>query len=341
MTILQNISLSEYTTFRTGGAARYFVSAGTKDELREAVQFARENNLPFFVLGGGSNTLASDEGFKGLVIKNGIKGVRWGKGSGDDEAEARAGAGENWDDFVAECVAKGFSGLENLSWIPGTVGAAPIQNIGAYGVEVKDNIESVDVLDTDDYKFKTLSNSDCRFDYRDSIFKKPEGSKYIVTEVAFRLCKNGPLHTDYKDIVDYALKNKIEKFTSPMLRQAVIDIRKNKLPDWSFLGTAGSFFKNPVVSSEKFRELKKRFPDLPGFPCNALETKVSLAWIIDKVCGLKGVREGDVGTYRNQALVIVNYGEATTNEVLSFAKKISDEVREKTGIEIEPEVRIV
>lgn len=351
MTIHENVGLKKYTTFRTGGTARFFAVATTIDDIREAVLFAEKNSVPMLVLGGGSNILVSDEGFNGLVVKIEIKGVVWNVSGAD--AEVTVGAGENWDDFVTACVSRELYGLENLSYIPGTVGAAPIQNIGAYGVEVKDFIESVTVFDTKNKEVTTLTNVDCAFAYRDSLFKKLEGKHLIVAEVVFSLKKQATLNTSYKDIVEYAKNNKVGEFSLAALREAIIDIRKNKLPDWHVLGTAGSFFKNPIISKEQYDELLKKYPHLPGFPVSdpsnfklstfnlKLRIKVSLAWIIDNICGFRGKRVGDVGTYRNQALVLVNYGEATTVEVMNFAQTIINDVKEKTGIVIEPEVQMV
>ncbi|HEY4511321.1 MAG TPA: UDP-N-acetylmuramate dehydrogenase [Candidatus Paceibacterota bacterium] len=344
MTIQENISLKDLTTFRTGGTARFFAVATTVDDIREAVLFAEKNTLPMLVLGGGSNILVSDEGFNGLVLKIEIKGITWNTSGAD--ALVTVGAGENWDDFVAACVSRELYGLENLSYIPGTVGAAPIQNIGAYGVEVKYFIASVIVFDTNNKKVTTLTNAECNFSYRDSFFKKLEGKHFVVAEVVFKLKKHATLNTSYKDVGEYARKHSIGEFSLATLREAIIDIRKNKLPDWHMLGTAGSFFKNPIISKEHYDELLKKYPDLPGFPLPATSYKlqafkIPLAWIIDNICGFRGKRVGDVGTYRNQALVLVNYGEATTKEVMSFAQAIIDDVKEKTGIVIEPEVQMV
>ena len=283
-----------------------------------------------------------------------------------DTIRVTAGAGENWDDFVGTCVARGFHGLENLSGIPGTVGAAPVQNIGAYGSEVSQTIASVRVFDaTKDagenakkMEFIELSAEDCHFGYRDSIFKH---KKYIIVSATFNLKKNAPLTINYKDVREYFLKNKKAEPSVGDVRCAIIAIRAAKLPDLRIVGTAGSFFKNPIISQKHFAELKKKYPDLPSFPVasvgidsKAPSVKVPLAWILDHICGYKGAKRGNVGTYKNQALVIVNdfssasgFGgaigatSATALEIKKFAEEIAAAVKEKTDIDIEPEVQYV
>ena len=337
MKIEENILLREFTTFRTGGAARYFCRAKSAADLSDAIAFAKEKSIPFFVLGGGSNLLVSDSGFSGLVIKMEISGMNF-RENADGSWQAEAGAGENWDGLVTECVRRGLSGVENLSWIPGTVGAAPVQNIGAYGVEAKDSIISVEVFDTRSGKADVLPAADCKFSYRDSIFKHEEGKDFIITRVIFRLQKNVPLKAGYKDVALYFMERNILQPTLLQMREAIIAIRTAKLPDISILGTAGSFFKNPVVAESVRDALREKYPELPSFADKSGYAKIPAAWILDKICGFKGAREGDVGTYRNQALVIVNYGEATAEEIDAFAKKMEKEVEEKTGIKLEREV---
>jgi len=244
------------------------------------------------------------------------------------------GAGENWDSLVEESVEKKLYGLENLSLIPGTVGAAPIQNIGAYGSEAKDTIESVYVLDIKKDEYKTIKNIDCDFSYRDSMFKK-EKNRYVIISVTFILNKNGKLNLEYGD-----LKN-IKNPSLKKVREAVIDIRKRKLPDVKEYGTAGSFFKNLIVSCPKAKELLAKYPDMILHEVNDKKVKIPLAWILDHVCGFRGVRIGDVGIYKNQALVIVNYGNASAQDINSLAQKMAKAVYGKTGINIEPEVQFV
>jgi UDP-N-acetylmuramate dehydrogenase len=299
--IQENVSLIPYTTFKTGGTARFFCEVNTVEELKEALKAHKK----FFILGGGSNILMGD--YDGLVIKMNI-----------------SNAGDNWDDFVAKCVAEGKYGLENLSYIPGTIGAAPVQNIGAYGVEVKDRIEKVHTLNADTLEERIFTKEECQFSYRNSIFKREK--QWIITHVEFNFTNE--INTSYKGL---------EGLKTPQeIRDAVIKIRKEKLPDWHILGTAGSFFKNPIVPIGSVN-----YPDLPKYPVDEKTEKVSLAFIIDKICGMKDFKIGNVGTYKNQALVIVNYGGATAKEVDDFAKKIESVVFEKTGLTIEREVESI
>ncbi len=339
MTIEQNKSLKEFTTFRIGGNAQFFCSVKNENELAEALTFSKEKKLPFFILGGGSNILISDKSFAGLVIKMEMKGTEF---IPDENGNMRVtvAAGENWDDIVGKCVKKGFYGLETLSLIPGTVGAAPVQNIGAYGAEVKDTIDVVRAFDVTAGKFVTVSNVDCHFEYRDSIFKKNPG-KWIITSVTFILKTAAQPVTEYKDVKDYFSKKGIEKPTLEEVREAVIFIRTNKLPDVTKIGTAGSFFKNPFVSHAKAHELKALYPDMPLFPVDDKQVKVPLGWILDHICDYKGISKGNVGTYKNQALVLVNNGNATAEEIKSFAQELIDVVKEKTGVDVEPEVQYV
>ncbi len=339
MLIEKNKSLKEFTTFRIGGNAQFFCVVTNEDELVEAVSFAKANNLEVFVLGGGSNILISDNGFEGLVIKMEIKGMEFIE---DENGTTRVivKAGENWDEFVGLCVEKGLYGVENLSLIPGTVGAVPVQNIGAYGSEVKDTIESVRIFDIQDESFHDFSNSDCKFEYRNSLFKR-EVDRYAIVSTTFSLKKDGQVNTGYKDLKEYFEKRNIMEPTLSDVRNAVVDIRTNKLPDVRQIGTAGSFFKNPIITHGQANALEKIHPGLPIYPVDDTYVKISLAWIIDKVCGYKGVSKGNVGTYKNQALVIVNNGNATATEIIFFAQEIKNIVKEKTGIQIEEEVQFV
>jgi UDP-N-acetylmuramate dehydrogenase len=336
----EHIFLREYTTFKIGGEAKYFFRAKSIEDVREAVGFAHENSFPIFVLGGGSNLLVSDLGFQGVVIKNEILGLEFIEEG--DFVLAKAGAGENWDSFVDACVSRELYGLENLSGIPGTVGATPVQNIGAYGVEVKDTIFSVETLDTRDGGIKIFENKDCHFAYRDSFFKTKEGKNFVVLSVTFKLRKTGKLNLEYKDLANY-FSGKAETATLKTVRNAVLEIRSKKFPDLKIFGTAGSFFKNPIISNESFEKIKKDYPEIPNFPANQggidkSLVKVSLAWILDKVCGLKGFSEGPVGLYEFQPIVIVNNGGANSQQVENFAVNIAQKVFDKTGIKVAWEV---
>lgn len=336
MKIKEKEILKNFTTLKVGGRARYFCRVKSVKDLESAVSFAKQKKLPIFILGGGSNVLIGDDGFPGLVIKMEMKGVKFKDCCGF--VEAIAFAGENWDDFVKKSVAKKLFGAENLSGIPGTVGASPVQNIGAYGAEVKDIISWVEVYDTKNLETKIISAGDCRFGYRESIFKKAEDKRHIIIRVAFVLKKNGSLNTSYKDIEEYFLGKKIKKPSLAILRKAILEIRKSKMPDLEKCGTAGSFFKNPIILKKDFLKIKEKYPDIKFYEEGDGEVKISLAWVLDKICGLKGHREGNVGLYEKHSLVLINHGEATAKEILRFANKIAVKVKKKTGLKIKWEV---
>lgn len=341
MKIQENISLAPYTTFKIGGPARFFCLVKDEDELIKAVEFANEKGLRILVLGGGSNVLVSDDGFDGLVVKMEVKGMEVANvPSNKSTVFLKVAAGEPWDGFVDHAVSKGFYGAENLSAIPGTVGAAPVQNIGAYGVEVGQIIKSVRAYDLKTSKFLELTNEECKFGYRDSIFKQEKG-RYVITSVVFELKKEGKLNMEYKDIKEFFAKIADSVVTLESLREAIIKIRAGKLPDWSKWGTAGSYFKNPTISEGQFIELKSKYADLPGFPDGNGNVKVSLGWILDKICNARGLTIGNAGVYENQALVLVAKPGAKAREVVALSERLMNEVKEKTGIEIEAEVQWV
>lgn len=337
MQIREHVSLREYTTFKIGGPARFFARVTSVDELKEAILFAHAHDIPFFILGGGSNVLIDDGGFSGLVIQMAIMGMEW-KEEGN-HVIAAVGAGEGWDDFVADAVARNYSGCENLSSIPGTVGASAVQNIGAYGVEVREIITSVEVYDAKDHIVRTLSNEECMFGYRESLFKaRPE---LIVIRVQFRLEKEYVPKQSYKDIALYIEERGVDMLSLAQMREAVMSIRATKFPDLSQCGTAGSFFKNPVVTRVVADDFLQRYPDAPHYDAGDGMTKLSAAWIIDHVLCMRGAREGSIGTWNAQALVVVNYDDATSEDVKKFVKKISDASFEKIHIALEPEVVFV
>ncbi len=342
MTITENISLKEFTTFRIGGPAKFFCAVKNIEELKAAVSFAKEKKLAIFVLGGGSNIVISDNGFAGLVIKIEISGIEE-KIIDSNTTEIISGAGEVWDELVAYAVNKNLHGIENLSLIPGSVGAAPVQNIGAYGMEAKESIAWVEAFNTETEQVEILKNSECMFAYRDSIFKKDIGKIYIITRVAFVLSKDAALKTEYRDVAAYIQSHDLDSRTLTLknVRDIVIDIRTNKLPDVKLVGTAGSFFKNPIIPVEKYEELKSNYPEMPNFPAGEQKVKVPAAWMLDKLCGFKGYRDGEVGIYKNQALVLVNYGNATAQDIINLAEKMIACVKEKTEITLEKEVQII
>lgn len=330
--IQENISLAFHTTMRTGGPARFFVSVETEDSLREAFVWAEREGVSTWVLGGGSNTLAPDEGFSGLVIRMAIKGISC---EGEDGTTLVAGAGEVWDDIVATSVLHGLWGVENLSLVPGSMGGAIVQNIGAYGVEIREVVSWVEVFDTEEKKIKRFLNKECNFNYRESIFKtKPH---FIVVRAALGLSRTENTRTEYEDVKKYFELKEVVHPTLADIRNAIVSIRTAKMPGET-LGTAGSFFKNPVVSKEEGWRLEQTFPGIKTFPFSVDSIKLSAAWLIDKVGGFRGARRGDAGVYEKQALVLVNHGTATTREIISLAQEIKNTVKEKTNVTLEEEV---
>ncbi|MFA6459137.1 MAG: UDP-N-acetylmuramate dehydrogenase [Candidatus Paceibacterota bacterium] len=346
MKILTNIPLSEHTTFRLGGPAKFFCSVKNEKDIESAVKFATENKQKIFVLGEGSNVLFSDSGFEGLVIKMEMKGIKIEKERfepdpvGEEYVYVTAAAGELWDSFVEKMVDKGLYGIENLSAVPGTVGAAPVQNIGAYGMEAAETVYSVRAYDTKSHTFISMSGRDCGFNYRSSLFKQKK-DYYIITSVCFRLRKNGRVNISYRDLKVYFETHPEIVPDLKEVRKAVIEIRWNKLPDWKLWGNAGSFFKNPVITEVHYAELKQKYPDLPGYKEKSGLVKVPLGWILDKICNKKGVCVGNVCTHFTQALVIVAKPGAKSEEVVNLARQLIDEVKDKTGIEVEGEVEWV
>jgi UDP-N-acetylmuramate dehydrogenase len=335
----ENVSLAPLTTFKIGGRTRFRIEAHSRDELAEAVSFAKGKSLPFLVLAGGSNVLMPDEDFEGVVIAPTMGGVSFfARDSLLVEASAEAGA--NWDTFVRATLARGLHGLENLSGIPGSVGATPTQNVGAYGAEVKDSLSSVEAFDTQMLTMRTFSRSECAFGYRESFFKSAEGKRYVITKVSFTLEKSAPPNLSYRDLAEHFRKTENEFPTLPEVRDAVLAIRARKFPDLSRFGTAGSFFKNPVVSPDEAATLKERFSGLPSFAAQN-GVKLSLAWMLDNVVHAKGRCVGDACVWDAQPLVIVNKGRANAADVIELARGIEEDMREKTGISIEKEVRIV
>jgi len=332
MTTSEHVSLREHTTFKTGGGARYLCEVQTLADLEQALQLAKDAEVPWLVVGEGSNLLVADEGYQGVVMKlqHDAVAVQTQK----DAVYITVGAGKNFDELVAETVQRGWWGLENLSHIPGSVGATPVQNVGAYGVEVSDLITAVEVFDVTIGKVTELTNQDCRFEYRHSRFKDEPG-RYIVWSVTYQLSLEPQPVLHYKDLR--------ERFgdtvpTQQAVRDAVIDIRAGKFPDWHTVGTAGSFFKNPLISLELYHSLLEKYPELPGHILNDNTVKIPLGWILDKVLHLKGVQDGAVGCYEGQALVIVHDGSATSSDIVAFAHYVGALVFEVTGITIEWEV---
>ncbi|WP_250433006.1 UDP-N-acetylmuramate dehydrogenase [Hanstruepera flava] len=336
MTILQDISLKNYNTFGIDCLAKHFISVNNIDSLKAVLKKDAFSNYLF--LGGGSNMLLTQD-VDALVIHLNFKGISLVSES-DNHVLVQVNAGENWHDFVLWCLENNYGGIENLSLIPGNVGTAPIQNIGAYGVELKDVMESCEVLNINTLALETFTNKDCQFEYRNSIFKKQKG-KYIVCKVKFKLTKNKhKLHTEYGAISQQLKVMNVENPTIRDVSKAVISIRQSKLPDPNNIGNSGSFFKNPVISKQQYIALQSNFPDIPGYTVSEHEIKVPAGWLIEKA-GFKGKRFGDYGVHKKQALVLVNYGNAKGRDILKLAELIKTTINRIFGITIEAEVNIL
>jgi len=329
-------SLKSYNTFGIDVKAKEFVSIGSIDELKNTLQ--KYQNTDIFILGGGSNMLLTKDIEKPVVQIN-IKGIRI-VSQYENYVLIEAMAGENWHQFVLWTIANNFGGIENLSLIPGNVGAAPIQNIGAYGVELKDVFHSCNALNIKTLEIKTFTKEECRFGYRESIFKQSEKGKYIIVSVQLKLTRsNHKIRTSYGAIQSELNKKNNINPTISDVSKAVISIRKSKLPDPREIGNSGSFFKNPIVAKTIFEKIQKQFPEIPFYIVSEKEIKLPAAWLIEH-CGFKGKRFGDAGIHPKQALVLVNYGNASGTEIYDLAKNIQESVFKKFGIKIEIEVNV-
>ncbi len=334
-----DFSLKDYNTFGIDVKTSLFFKFDSPTELErifhEEIDVKKER---FLILGEGSNILFSCD-FNGVVLKNSIEGIEI---LYEDEQKAiiKTGAGTHWDDLVKFCVSKNLWGVENLSLIPGTVGAAPIQNIGAYGSELKDVLVSVEGFSVGDNKFVELPKERLELSYRSSIFKTKLKSKFVITYVTIELSKSGKPNLSYAGLAKYFSKKSIDEISIEEVRNAVIEIRQSKLPDPKVLGSAGSFFKNPVINNDLYKKLKYNYPNIISYKIDGNHWKIPAGWLIDNA-GLKGIRFGNAGTYEKQALVIVNYGNATGKEILDLAKYIQAKVEEKYQIKLEPEVNII
>jgi|SRR3989344_1388982 len=357
MNIIPNKTLAELTTFRIGGKASQFVSVATSAELVEALEYANKNKLEVFILGGGSNLLVSDHGFAGLIIQIALRG----KSSVDlgDLVELKVGAGEVWDEVVRHAVDQQLWGLENLSNIPGLTGAIPVQNVGAYGQEASQVIKEVEILDRQNFRISTLTNNECGFAYRQSHFNTDWKNRFVILSVTFSLHKTGRPNLSYVDVKKYfsagggsAVGGEKLMPSLNQIREAIIEIRKNKFPDLSLAGCAGSFFKNLLISEEQYQELesnirknftpeianklleiKNKFPQIGGI-------KIPTGFLVE-ICGLKGQTVGDARLWEKQALVIVNQGQATASDVGQLFNLVRRTVFSKTGAEIMPEPEFV
>lgn len=334
--IKENFPLIDYNTFHVAVRARFFAECNDIPSVRDLLSSTLSSVRPVFVLGGGSNVLFTKD-YNGLVVHPCVRGIDKTEEKGGSVLVS-AGAGEDWDGFVKYCVEREWGGIENLSMIPGTVGASPVQNIGAYGVEVMDFIESVEGYLISKGKELRLSVKDCRFSYRDSIFKGELKDQVIITKVNFRLRRNHSFQTEYPD-----LKRELDdhsEITLKSIRKAVMAIRSAKLPDPSVTGNAGSFFKNPVISKEQADSLQRFYPGIPVYGSGEGRTKISAAWLIEQ-CGWKGKKLGKTGTHKKQPLIIINHGGATGEEILQCAIKIQRAVMNRFAIKLETEVNVL
>ena len=337
MEFQKNISLKEFNTFGMDVNCSLLYNITSENEIINILDSEEYQNNKHLILSGGSNLLFTTD-FDGLILKNNIKGIEV-VFEDNNHTYLKVGAGENWHDFVLWTIKQGLSGLENMSLIPGNVGTAPIQNIGAYGVEVKDVITKVRGINLEEKKLFTLSNVDCDFRYRDSIFKNKLKDKIIITEVIFKLSRKAQHNTEYGAILE-ELQNLGLEISTTNISKAVISIRERKLPNPKELGNSGSFFKNPIINNTQFSELQKKFSGIVGYKNSETETKIAAGWLIEQ-CGWKGYRKGDAGVHKNQALVLVNYGNAKGEEIISLAKEIQQSIKDKFGIDIHPEVNII
>jgi UDP-N-acetylmuramate dehydrogenase len=334
--ILENVSLKGKNSFGVDARTSYYVAVSSEEQLHVLLKEKKIRNHPVFILGEGSNILFTSN-FEGMIIHPAMKGI---KIISEDRKSCviSVPAGENWDDFVNFCVRNQYYGIENLSLIPGSAGAAPIQNIGAYGMEACETIQQVKGIDLISAKKMSFSNHDCDFAYRDSVFKRELKNRFLITEVIFKLSKKPVFRLDYGNLREEV--NKLGELHIQNLRQAVINIRKSKLPDPAKTGNAGSFFKNPVVSIDVYEKIKKEHPDVPGFFLSASNLKIPAGWLIEK-CGWKGRRLGHAGVHDKQALIIVNHGNASGKEIFDLSEKILRSVQERFGIILEREVNLV
>lgn len=332
--IQKNIKLAPYTTLNIGAAAEFFAVITSKDELLEAINWAKKNKQTITILGGGSNVLITSK-IKGLVIKNEITGTQI-TAETKDEAWLTGNSGEVWSKFVNQAVKNNLYGLENLYLIYGTVGAAPVQNIGAYGVELKDIFDSLIAIDLKTGKEKIFKLADCKFAYRDSIFKKKLKGKYFIYQVTVKLSKKPKFKIDYADIkVELGRK----KLDLKNVIAAILKVRNSKLPNPVSLPNAGSFFKNPEISPAQFKKLQSKFPDIKSFPFGK-KIKIPAGWLIEQA-GFKGKKFGSVSMYEKQALILVNHGDATPAQILKHIDRVQAGVLKQFGIKLEPEVNII
>ncbi|MBK9479133.1 MAG: UDP-N-acetylmuramate dehydrogenase [Bacteroidetes bacterium] len=338
MTLLENYSLKTSNTFGIEASARYYLELLSSADIEEFVHTKKWSTVPHLILGGGSNLLFT-KNFDGIVLKNKLKGISLVKET-PEHVFVKAQAGEIWHNFVLHCIQHNYAGVENLSLIPGCVGASPMQNIGAYGVEIKDVFHELEAISLTDGATKIFSATECEFGYRESVFKRKYKNQFIIVSVTFKLNKHPKFNTSYGAIEKEMEAMGVTEISIAAISKAVCNIRSSKLPNPIEIGNAGSFFKNPVVSSNKFEQLKGVFPEIVGYKNSATETKLAAGWLIEQ-CGWKGYRLGDAGVHKNQALVLVNYKEASGREIFDLSQQILDSVKAKFEVELEREVNII
>lgn len=339
MKILPDVSLRPYNTFGIEARARWLAAFRSADELRELLAHFRSNHVNRrLILGGGSNILLTGD-FDGAVLKNDVPGMHV-IGEDEEHVYVTAGAGENWHRFVTWCIGNGFGGVENLALIPGNVGASPMQNIGAYGVEIRDVFHELQALHLAEGHIRTFTLAECAFGYRDSVFKNRYRDQYAILNVTYRLSKRPRFNTTYAPLRQELERMGIDDLSLQAVAQAVINIRTSKLPDPTQIGNAGSFFKNPTLPNDQFAALRQKHPDVPAYPVDPHHTKVPAGWLIEQA-GWKGFRAGDAGCYAKQALVLVNYGQASGAEILALSQRIAASVHETFGITLEREVNVI
>lgn len=334
-----NINLQPYNSFGFSAMAKYFVEINAIDDLLQLIKTPEFKAKKHLILSGGNNILFTNDCFDGIVILINNKGIEIVH-EDEDDVIVRVQAGEDWPEFVRFCVGQGWYGVENLAHIPGKVGAAPVQNIGAYGMELKDSFVQCEAIHLETGKKRTFVNKECLFGYRSSIFKGMLRGQYVITSVDFSLKKDAPLNLEYGNIKAYLEQNGIKDPTLQQLHDAICAIRDAKLPDVKQIGSAGSFFKNPVISAEQFEVLQKQYPDLPHYPDAEGMVKVPAGWLIEQA-GWKGWRDDHVGVYEKQALVLVHFGGGRGQDIVSLSQRIQKSVEEKFGIRITPEVNFV
>ncbi len=338
MRVLENVSLRPYNTFGIDAVSRYFASFHSREQLETLLLDPQYATLPRLILGGGSNILLTKD-FDGIILKNEIKGITSIREDAD-YVYVKAGAGENWHQFVMDCIAKGLGGLENLSLIPGNVGASPMQNIGAYGVEIKDVFHELEAFHLHDREVRVFDREACAFGYRESVFKHQYKDQFAILNVTYRLSKKPVFNTSYGAIEQELERMGAKELTIRNISQAVINIRSSKLPNPAEIGNAGSFFKNPEVTAETYESLKLAFPNIVAYPLANGHFKLAAGWLIEQA-GWKGYRNGDAGVHERQALVLVNYGHAAGEDIVELSWKVVDSVKEKFGVVLEREVNII